>query len=383
MLSKRSTIVILSLVLSGLALGTLGAGKPPKPPPTPVDGGIVYFTFGGDLYTMNPDGSSKTLAIAGFPVNAEPSRHRHGDLNGGLRWFLVTCAVNPPVGEQPGDTYPDGRQRFELFAVNEGGQRIQLSDDPTLQPSDPNLVAGQTEVYQLWFAAPRWALDDTVVSYCGRRWDFASGTVVETGIFAIDVGDVSQFSEAVVPTRLPISLPEAQTAEYGLWFPSRGMDWSPDGTQVVFTACHSGLWVASASGDSQVRVLAHCADRANAFCDCWDYSCPRWAPDGSRIAFQASMSDGSVQTIETMAPDGSGRQVILSGRLERTPGMPNEPLWSPSGTHLVFWRHLYSSNGVGTNVRDIYRAAASGADEVLLTRDLDGWAEPEGWVASE
>jgi Tol biopolymer transport system component len=82
-----------------------------------------------------------------------------------------------------------------------------------------------------------------------------------------------------------------------------------------------------------------------------------------------------------MAPDGSGRQVILSGRLDRTPGMPGEPLWSPSGTHLVFLRFLQPSRG--TSVKNIYRAAASGADEVLLTRDLDGWAEPERWVPNE
>ena len=72
-----------------------------------------------EIYTMNPDGASKTPLSAG--VIGEPSHLLHGD----QRWFLQVLVI-------PGEFYPDGGQRREIFAVNENGLGIQLTDQPEL-----------------------------------------------------------------------------------------------------------------------------------------------------------------------------------------------------------------------------------------------------------
>ena len=54
---------------------------------------------------------------------------------------------------------------------------------------------------------------------------------------------------------------------------------------------------------------------------------PAWSPDGTRIAFQAA--HGEAWTVETVAPDGSGRAQVSDGQ-------GADPLWSPRGGVLAW-----------------------------------------------
>ncbi len=55
-----------------------------------------------------------------------------------------------------------------------------------------------------------------------------------------------------------------------------------------------------------------------------------WSADGTRIAFDFVEGDGDVQ-IATMAPDGSGVDVLTSGA-----GIHEIPSWSPDGRQIVY-----------------------------------------------
>ena len=93
--------------------GGKGGGGDDEPPPP----GVVYFANHeptSEILVANAaDGSGETLLFSqGGPVTPyngleEPTQMLHG----GLRWFLE----GQPI---PGGTYPDGRQRFEIFAVD-------------------------------------------------------------------------------------------------------------------------------------------------------------------------------------------------------------------------------------------------------------------------
>jgi len=57
--------------------------------------------------------------------------------------------------------------------------------------------------------------------------------------------------------------------------------------------------------------------------------CPRWSPDGSRIAFEDP--EGSLWLID---PDGGNLVEIFDGGDEA--GYAIDPAWSPDGTQIIF-----------------------------------------------
>ena len=75
--------------------------------------------------------------------------------------------------------YPDGLQRHELFASSLSGLKVQLTDDPSVQPEAINYASPNIR----WACASGKA--DGMVTYVGRRWgkDAAGQDVCEVGLF--------------------------------------------------------------------------------------------------------------------------------------------------------------------------------------------------------
>lgn len=121
-------------------------------------------------------------------------------------------------------------------------------------------------------------------------------------------------------------------------------DWSPSGTELVFTTDRDGnpeIYRMNADGSGATRLT----NSAGA-----DYR-PAWSPDGSRIAF-VSERDGNPE-IYVMSRDGTGLV-----RLTTSPGTDTDPAWSPDGTRLVFSStregtllQLYVMDANGSNVQ--------------------------------
>jgi Tol biopolymer transport system component len=85
-----------------------------------------------------------------------------------------------------------------------------------------------------------------------------------------------------------------------------GVSYSPDGTRLAFIR-DADLWTMGSDPAAAVRIAAGARD-------------PEWSPDGSQIAFSGS-------GVETIAPDGTNRKVLLAGAAE--------PSWSPTGADVV------------------------------------------------
>ena len=319
----------------------LGAGLTNAAPPGGTGGGTIYFENSYAVATMNSDGSAKTA----LPIpEGEPSHV----LLRGHRWFLQTRKI-------PGQTYPNGVTRQELFAFRDDGNElftVQLTNQADLQAD----YGGGTR---------RWAMADGEVSWIARRWDL--GNVVAGGIYAAAVaydgnGNVVGLVQQPTVPLVPLALVFGDASAYfgGNLAPDIfSHDWAPDGLKIVHDRRSNlaELWVADAVSGNTVRILA--TDHANQ---------PVWSPDGTRIAFQSSAG------IDTVAPNGGSRSTII--KWAPTYGVFS-PRWSPTGSHLTYswWDRRSPPQGVW----DIYRATSSGGGRTNLTKDIGGTPSVIGW----
>jgi len=129
--------------------------------------------------------------------------------------------------------------------------------------------------------------------------------------------------------------------------------YSPDGTQLVFSSSRSGdglrVWVASADG-SGARQLTHASARYQAS--------PSWSPDGRHIAFDAKETDGGDQEIWVVDAGGGNARLVAKGS-----GDHGGPTWSRDGRWIYFWK------GDAGADHDTWRVPVTGGSPERITRD--------------
>jgi WD40 repeat protein len=124
--------------------------------------------------------------------------------------------------------------------------------------------------------------------------------------------------------------------------------WSPDGTQIAFTANYK-LRLMDADGSNQRILIDDARDL-------------EWSPDGRYIAYEAgSTSDEDIWITE---PDGSNRRNLTNSE----DVMESAPSWSPDGRQIAFTRTSYED---GYTIEQIYvMDIATGETRQLTTTGL-------------
>jgi hypothetical protein len=307
------TALIASLAIGGLALaakpgGGGGGGTVPA--------GTIYFVQPNGGWLMNSDGSGKVETAAG-----EPSFQIHA----GSRWFLESRPTERIDA--------NGTPHVELFAVDEEGFSVQLTDDPIVEPYD----------------RPRWAKNDSFLSFTGNPPQETLGLYVAEVDWTFGV-------------------PLVGTPELLMQVDDPSHDWSPAGDEVVFSRYDE-------VGDILLDVTRFLADGTTETRTLGYGFGPVWSPDGQRIAFVSGD-----RAIWTMLPDGTDAMKVSKPNVKsfQTHGGPN---WSPDSQYLVFTESTpkFPKDGPTKITSDILRISAGGGGTTNLTKDTDINSFPTGW----
>jgi Tol biopolymer transport system component len=122
-----------------------------------------------------------------------------------------------------------------------------------------------------------------------------------------------------------------QTKPYlsGAW--ATGLDFSPDGTSLVYVSYPDAtLWRSKADGTERFQ-LTNRPMKAEL---------PRWSPDGRRIAF-VGMERGGPWRVYAISPEGGSQELLVASDVSEC-----DPGWSPDGNSLVF---AECGNSTGTS----------------------------------
>lgn len=262
--------------------------------------GTIYYVSGGEYVASSPDGSDAAI----LPVLGFPSRQLHA----GHHWFVF-------FGEIEGEFWPDGKPRYDLFAMRDDGSNlVRLTDDPGLD---------------VWSAGPAadeiWLADDGLVTFSGIAWDMTTGQPVGGGIYVAPVefdenDNVVGLDAQPDPLAPAVELPLVESNGY--LRPEGSWSWSPDVTAVAWSNFDGNLHVTDFLVNPPSDAVIVSGSAFN----------PNWSPDGSRIVFS------NAGDIDSIRPDGSDWFVVQERPADKgnTSTSFNRPHWSPDSRQLVF-----------------------------------------------
>lgn len=247
------------------------------------------------LYLMGADGSGVTRLTTSTTTDSAP-------------------AINPITHQIAFASYRNGN--WDLFLVNADGSNLQqLTATPEAEYAPAWSPDGQ------WLACDVWNTGSIT---------FADGSPVLQNLKGIDTINV--------------------TSHEHKWLVNNGSDanWSPDGTQLVFSDLSSGrcLAVVKRDGSGWQQLIQIPSGMADAR--------PIYSPDGSQVVFERHLDQ--VSNIYIVALDT--RQV---NQLTTT-GKDYLPCWSPDGQHIAF-----ASTRDGNT--EVYTMSANGANPLRLTNN--------------
>ncbi len=181
-----------------------------------------------------------------------------------------------------------------------------------------------------------WSSDGKRIAYTAGRWH-SDESVIK--IANADGSDVHQLTTGLDPS--------AQASD---------PTWSPDGTQLAFTAYdgdHWRIYVIDADGTHR-RVLTRGTGE-------WEN--PDWSPDGRWIAFEKFTYSGPHTRIQLVRPDGTGLHTLATVITGPQCACPD---WSPDGTKIAYQASPTVATG---RFPEIYVMSADGTAQTQLTHN--------------
>lgn len=276
---QLGVLALIAVLLAAALAVYVGSQQAKLPPPFGVArNGLIAYSAEGDIFTSDLDGGAPRALTTGPETDSDPFYSPDGQQIAFLR-------------------SADGRREFDLMVVPSGGGRpVRLSATPL----------ATADTYE-------WAPDSTwiMVNTPDRR------------LLRLDLSTPGQ--PAVIATDAVLS-------------PGASAFRPPDGEQIMFTRDSiGGLWALTVDGYGTPRLLIDNPEPENR-----DFRYARWSPDGTKIAFPATIGDGEQYRTFVANADGTGirRVSMADGTWVET-----DMRWSPDGSRIAFNHWEKQSSG--------------------------------------
>ena len=302
-----AALALLMLIALGLLSSSVGPGKPNAEAAFPGANGKIAFHSNRDgnfeIYTMNADGSRQTRLTDNLASDFRPTWSPDGS--------RIAFKRGGPIDSQVLVTQGDGGQETTVTDAFGIGGQISWSPDAekivyvdndvdiwvvNLDGTEPvNLTSSPA-----WEIGPNWSPDGSQIAFHTNLHEPNPVGALQDWNWEVYMMN----ADGVGQVRLTNNV--ALDAE---------ADWSPDGSQIVFSTNRDGnfeIYLMNADGTDQTNLTNDPASD----------SLPAWSPDGSQIAFTTNR-DGNPE-IYVMNADGSGQINVTNDT-----ALDSSPDWQP------------------------------------------------------
>ncbi len=300
----------------------------PTPTPTPtlfvpltvaaiptgtIQGKIVFETAtGGEIYTVNGDGSNLTLVSHGI----DPAWSADGKQIIFARWDNTNPGVFIANADGSSERLVFGAPRPRWPRSSPDGRYIVFSQEKTKIESNPIWKLGVVEIAtgkltepqcsQLCFV-PSWGNDSVTVAYADPGVGIMA-TNIFSGPPSLIMGPTGRYWDSSANISRPIlNMSPIQTS-----------DWSPDGKRIVYSQSAHDRWelnVVNADGSGQTGVTNPDPILYYLFGIAVHNVAPTWSPDNQQILF-LSDRNGKWEFF-VVNPDGSNIRQVLKDVTDR------------------------------------------------------------------
>ena len=332
-------VALLLLLLLAVAAYVLVGSRPKLPPPIgPADNGRIAYVSNGQLWLSGPDGSNAHPVTSSTLVEGVPLWSRNGTKVAFLAFDPATSGLEAvaslivadgtggdPVtivegvkGMRYVDISPDStRIAFSYFAQDVSTtQKDRINIAPTDMSAKPMRVGANMSAFY-----PAFSPDGGRIAFVSDHYPDVCGSDDCVGKYSFGL-HVMNADGTGVHVLAQAGIQPLMDTGVDRWAPV--VDWSPDGTQILFTGVEApayadpGLYVVPADGSSPPRRL----DTGDGVAYGGSYS-----PAGDQIAYVRATREGWDAVVANA--DGSGARVITNG-ISRF-----APRWSPDGHSIA------------------------------------------------